>query len=137
MSLRINIKNPSAELTDSAINHAITLLATLVASKMKEVPQQPILELTFMLPGKLEKPAFSGMRMGGYNNNEHTLFFEKAVPEHILHSPRSIAYVAAVLDDVVENASDFFADTSTEFNTPSWQQLASAIRADLKKQGLH
>ena len=137
MTLTISMKTASADLVDSAITKAITLLATKIAkfNRSAAMPGKPSLDVTFMLPGKLEKPAFTGMRMGGYQPEAETLFFEIAVPEHILHSSQSHLYAATALQDVVANANDFFAanvffkDSELHFNMLSWQQFVNKILA--------
>ncbi len=137
MTLSISMKTASADLTDSAITKAITMLATKIAksSHALAMPKKPSLDVTFMLPGKLEKPAFTGMRMGGYEAQADTLFFEIAVPEHILHSAQSHVYAATALQDVIANANDFFAadvflkDRELHFNVLSWQQFVNKILA--------
>lgn len=131
MTLSISMKTASADLTDSAITKAITMLATKIAKSNQgtALPKKPALDVTFMLPGKLEKPAFTGMRMGGYEAGADTLFFEIAVPEHILHSSQSHLYAATALQDVVANANDFFTDNELHFNVLSWQQFVNQILA--------
>lgn len=134
MSLRINVTTGSQGLADSPITQAITTLAaTLAKTQIKgEVPASPSLELTFMLPGKQDKPDFSGMRMGGYNDEEDTLYFEKSVPEHILHSMESMKYVAMVVEDVVENANMFFSEAGKPFDYGLWQRLSYSIAEALQ-----
>ncbi|MFT3931154.1 MAG: hypothetical protein QM709_12750 [Spongiibacteraceae bacterium] len=139
MALSISMKSASQELADSAITKAITMLAATVAKAKNPIntdnklisglPNGPALDVTFMLPGKLEKPAFSGMRMGGYEAKAKTLYFEIAVPEHILHSAQSHVYAATALQDVVANANDFFCDNELHFNVLRWQQFVNDILA--------
>lgn len=134
MSLRINVTTGSQGLADSPITQAITTLAATVAKTQRSgcVPSSPSLELTFMLPGEKDKPDFSGMRMGGYTDDEDILYFEKSVPEHVLHSMESMNYVATVVDDVVENANLFFRQAGKPFNYALWQQLSSSIAETLQ-----
>lgn len=129
MSLRINVTTGSAELADSPIQNAILSLAALVAEKQRQgaVPDKPSLEITFMLPGKLDKPPFDGMRMGGFTAEDNTLFFERAVPENILHSGASPRFVAAVIDDMVANAGEFFQDSDIPFDHMGWFRLANDV----------
>jgi hypothetical protein len=135
MTLSISVKTASADLKDSAITRAITALASKISAhtigirtpESPALPDGPAIDVTFMLPGKLEKPQFSGMRMGGYEPRGDTLFFEVAVPEHILHSTQSPQYTAVVLQDVIANASDFFQDHQLHFNTLRWQQFINAV----------
>lgn len=129
MSLRINVTTASADLAESPIQHAILTLASLVAEKQRlgTVPADPSLEITFMLPGKLDKPPFSGMRMGGYTDKNNTLYFEKAVPENILHSTASPKFVFTVIVDMVVNAGEFFQESDVPFDHIGWFRLASEI----------
>lgn len=129
MSLYISSTMASSELKESAINKAIAELAASVALAKQQgsVPAGPSLDVTFMLPGRFDKPDFTGMRMGGYSEEEGTLFFERSVPEYILHSDMAKQYVGIVMQDVVEHASDFFQAGGIEFDTAAWQQLVQLV----------
>ena len=129
MALYIGVTTASSELTESPINTAITNLAAATALKTREgrIPEGPSLDVTFMLPGKLERPLFSGMRMGGYTRAGDTLYFEAAVPEGILHSRDAGRYVALVMEDAVSNAETFFADTAISFDATRWQALVAQV----------
>lgn len=132
MSLYISIRTASSELTESPINKAITSLATTIAMKMKHniIPDGPSIDVTFMLPGKHDKPDFTGMRMGGYSQENNTLFFEKAVPEHIIYSDEADKFVELVMQDVVENANDFFRENNISYEVERWQHLLSVLKED-------
>ena len=131
MSLHINMTTGSQQLADSNIAQAITALAAAVKDQEKQglVPLSPCLEITFMLPGKLDKPDFSGMRMGCYNSDPGTLAFERSVPEHILYSAHSFRFVTLVLQDMVDNARSYFQGIDESFDYASWQQLANSMEA--------
>jgi len=134
MSLFISSATASSGLNESPINEAISQLAVSVALARQQgnMPEGPSLDVTFMLPGQFEKPDFSGMRMGGYSDESDTLFFERAVPEHIVHSGQAREYVAAVMQDVVSNASAFFQESDIAFDAQQWQQLIALLaRADV------
>ena len=124
MSLYISIKFPDKSLSNSPIDTAITALASKLAVEKRNgrLSDAPALDLTFMLPGKNEKPDFSGMRMGGYSNDNRTLYFETAVPEHILLSDSAPDYVARVLEDMIMNAEIYFNDTGVDFDTAHWRK---------------
>ena len=124
MSLYISINTPSRELHKSPIDEAITFLAAHAAIEKRNgrLPNGPALDITFMLPSKDDIPPFTGMRMGGYTSDNQTLFFESAVPEHIIQSEQAPLYVAMVLQDAVENASDFFKEHNITFNEPHWRR---------------
>lgn len=139
MALNISMTTASAELADSAITKAITNLAATIAGKKREglVPEGSSLDVVFMLPGKLVKPDFTGMRMGGFDAASKTLYFEKAVPEHILHSNQSNEFVMRVMQDVVENASDYFNEQRADFEILRWQNLLNQINAAMEKFSVH
>ena len=132
MALHISVTTASAALKESAIVKAITQLAThvVLSSRAGLIPEHPILDVTFLLPGALDKPSFSGMRMGGYQPGDATLYFEKAVPEHILHSSQSPEFVSSVLFDVIDNASDFFQEHNLPFDQLNWVKLANLLAAN-------
>lgn len=138
MPLTISLKSASADLTDSTVFKAVTALAVKAATtqRAQPMPAGPSLDITFMLPGKFDKPAFSGMRMGGYDAVGATLFFEKAVPEHIVHAQKSHEYLALVLHDVVTNAIDFFAEHQLPFNAGYWQHFIQQIVGTADTQSL-
>lgn len=122
MSLFISVNTPSKELEKSPIDNAITVLAVNAAIEKRSghLPKGPALDITFMLPSKQDIPPFQGMRMGGFTFENQTLFFESAVPEHIVHSKSASRYVALTLQDAVDNASEFFKDQQIEFDTVHW-----------------
>lgn len=129
VGLSISINSPSREVMESAMTTAITAMAIALTQKKArlEHPKGPSLEITFMLPGKLDKPGFTGMRMGGYTEQEDTLYFERAVPEDLLHSSRASEFVALVLEDAVHNATDYFADRGRLFNLTGWKAMLSEV----------
>lgn len=129
MSLFISIATASADLTTSAINDAITLFAARLAKARAagKVPVEPAVDVKFLLPGQLDKPAFSGMRMGGYTDRDRTLYFEASVPDHIVRSERAGDYVAQVMQDVVVNADQFFRENDLDFDRLKWQQFVNQL----------
>ena len=124
MSLYISINTPNKNLEKSPIDLAITVLAANVAVEKRNghLPKGPALDVTFMLPTKDDVPPFKGMRMGGYSNENQTLFFESAVPAHIVSSNSAPRYVAIALQDVVDNASDFFKNNNIDFDEVHWHR---------------
>jgi hypothetical protein len=131
MSLFISINTPSKELEKSPIDDAITILAANAAVEKRNghLPKGPALDITFMLPSNNDVPPFSGMRMGGFTNENQTLYFESAVPEHIVRSKHAPRYVALALQDVVDNASDFFKSNNVDFDEAQWHRaIAPLIR---------
>lgn len=125
MPLTISVATASGELKESAIARAITALAVQLATTRQAGlhPPLPSLDVTFLLPGRDEKPSFTGMRMGGYTRDQQTLFFERAVEEQLLHSEQSASYLALVMQDVIDNADDFFRENKLAFNGDRWREL--------------
>ena len=135
MSLFISLNSASRELDDSPIHHAITSLAERVwkIKQAGKLPKEPVLDITFMLPGRFEEAAFEGMRMGRYDHASAILQFEVAVPRHIIDSPQAPYYASMVLLDAVDNAVFYFRDTFDEhgitFDATQWHRaLISQIR---------
>lgn len=124
MTLYISINTPTKELEKSPIDKAITVLAANVAVEKRNghLPKGPALDVTFMLPSKEEVPPFKGMRMGGYTSENQTLFFESAVPDHIISSNNAPRYVAISLQDVIDNANDFFKNNHIDFDEAQWHR---------------
>jgi ABC-type Fe3+ transport system permease subunit len=66
------------------------------------------------------------MRMGGYRTDDPVLRFQVAVPAALAHSARALPYVLAVLEDVLDNARDYFDELRIAFDHGGWQRLLSA-----------
>jgi hypothetical protein len=139
MAIHISMHLPGTELTHSAIDEAITFMATHIAIEKRHgrLPEGPTLDITFMLPGKHEKPDFNGMRMGGYTPENQTLYFETAVPESMAQSEKAPYYVAMILEDVIDNAGAFFAETDVPFNLEHWRTALQKLIAPEKTQTRH
>lgn len=129
MNLFISVNTASSKLRDSNITVAITDVAAQAALEKQKglIPPGPSLDITFLLPGKFEKPGFSGMRMGGYSEAGDTLYFETSVPEHILKMEYPARYVALVMLDVIANAKNFFRELNIEFDIERWHRVMQAI----------
>ena len=128
--LSISMSMPNRELDKSPMERAITALALSLATQRemtKELQSGPALDITFMLASNGDKPDFDGMRMGGYTSGDNTLYFQAAVPEDYNHSERAKEYVAAVLEDVVTNAIDFFQTTDVRFDAINWKRVVDPI----------
>ena len=140
MTLHISMTMPSHTLKKSPIDQAVTALATQVAveRRNRRLPGGPSLDITFMLSSREAAPPFTGMRMGGYTREADTLFFETAVPVHIAQSDDAPLYVATVLEDVIDNASDFFRENAVAFDAQQWHRvLARFTGADRTPKPAH
>jgi len=129
MSLYISINTASSTLAKSPIDDAITFMAAHAAIEKKNgrIPDGPSLDVTFLFPGEHEAIPFEGMKMGGYTTESDTLFFETAVPGHILRSDSAPEYVAVVMQEVVENAQEFFIKNEIYFNAQDWKRTMSNL----------
>jgi hypothetical protein len=125
MKLYVSINSPSQAMAKSPIDEAITFVAAHAALENRQgrFPAGPALDITFMLSSKEDAPPFSGMRMGGYNQEGDTLFFEAAVPEKMTQSEEAPRYVALVMQDMVENAKLYFDEMHIDFDLGNWKRV--------------
>jgi len=125
MRLYVSINLPTQEMVKSPIDEAITFVAAHAAleSRQGHFPAGPALDITFMLSSKDDAPPFSGMRMGGYNQEGDTLFFEAAVPEKMTRSDEAPKYVALVMQDMVDNAKLYFDEMHIDFDLDNWRRV--------------
>lgn len=123
MGINISTASASQSHSDSQMTKAITWLAASVFKRpgMPGLPETPTLDISFHLPGQLEKPAFSGMRYGGYTDADQVLYFECAVPERLVHSDHAAEYVKAIMDDVIDNAADYFDEVGVPVDLDGWK----------------
>ena len=133
MPLYIGTASASSDHKESPINEAIIRLAATIARKRSEgeIPESPSLDVSFLLPGKFDKPSFKGMQMGGFTRENDTLFFECAVPEDVVDSRYVDIYLTVVMMDVIENAADYFAEVAVEFDKALWSKKLNAITATI------
>lgn len=129
MGLYLSVTTASSDLTSGVFARAVTRLAATVARLEREglVPASPSLDLTLMLPGKYEKPNFSGMRMGGFTAADEILYFQAAVPERLLASELADTYLALLLQDMIDNAAELFCSTSVRFDETPWRLLLARL----------
>lgn len=133
--LVISIKMPTRDLEKSPLEQAVTRLAINLAQgrqSLAALQLEPRLDVTFLLSHGADVPEFEGMRMGNYSAQENTLYFEVAVPEAYNHSPLASQYVAAVMDDVLTNASDYFAQIDVSFDAFKWQKTVQPLMHNLQ-----
>lgn len=130
MAMYIGLTTPSSELDQSDISKAITDLAAklFVINRKQGFPEGPEMDVTFMLSTHEEKPDFNGMRMGGFTEENQTLYFETAVPAELCFSSMAADYLRLVLYDVIDNAADFFAEHEvSSFNKNAWLSTLESL----------
>lgn len=129
MRLFVSIHTPDQAMAKSPIDEAITFVAThaAVENRQGHFPSGPALDITFMLSSKDDAPPFTGLRMGGYNREGGTLFFEAAVPDQMTQSDEAPRYVALVMHDMVDNAKLFFDEEQVAFDVDSWRRVVDGL----------
>lgn len=129
MRLFVSMNSPSQEMAKSPIDEAITFVAAHAAmeSRQGHFPPGPALDITFMLSSGEDAPPFTGMRMGGYNKEGDTLFFEAAVPEKMTLSEQAPRYVALVMQDMVDNAKLYFDEFRIDFDLDTWKRVIDKL----------
>lgn len=118
--------NKSDTLEKSPIDKAIVRVAAALARQRSQLPPGPGLEVSFSAASADWQPDFTGMRMGGYRTDDPVLHFQVAVPAALAHSPRALPYVVAALEDVLDNARDYFGELHIAFDHAGWQRLMNA-----------
>ncbi|AOV16793.1 hypothetical protein BJI67_06725 [Acidihalobacter aeolianus] len=138
MKLFISINSPSQDMAKSPIDEAITFVAAHAAMENRQgrFPAGPTLDITFMLSSKQEAPPFTGMRMGGYDKQGDTLYFEAAVPEKITQSDAAPRYVALVMQDMVDNAKEYFDEMDIDFDIDNWRRVIDVLTAAETEQAV-
>lgn len=131
MSLYIGAFYPDRQLDESLFSQSLVKVAANLAEHRKHSLQvsPPYLDIQFMMPGKQEKPDFTGMRMYEYDSDSSTLRIESAVPERIVNSMHTEEYVLAVMQDAVDNAAAFFESESLGFKTDAYHELINMMIA--------
>lgn len=129
MSLYISVTTPTSAFNECPMDKAITFFAASVVMEKRvgNFPPGPELDITFMVTGPKDAPDFQGMRMGGYNEENHTLYFETAIPPHLNQSDAAPQYVQAVLQDAVDNAQDYFNELGVDFDSDRWHHVINAL----------
>jgi hypothetical protein len=129
MSLFISVTTPTSAFSECPMDKAITFFAASAIMERRggNFPPGPELDISFMVTGPKDAPDFQGMRMGGYNEENHTLYFETAIPPHLNQSAAAPQYVQAVLQDAVDNAQDYFNELGVDFDYDHWHQAINAL----------
>ena len=125
MTIYLNVVTGSRELEGCEINKAITEMAIRLSAirKALENNDKAKIDLTLILPAKSQRPDFEGMRMISFSRDDGTLFMESTIPEAMLHSQQAPRYLSALLQDAVENASEFFVENGLDFSEKEWIEV--------------
>jgi hypothetical protein len=139
MSLYISVNTPTKDYYQSPIDNAITFFAASIAMEKRvgSFPEGPKLDITFSLTTKQDAPDYNGMRMGPYDDRNKTLYFETVVPPHMTQSRVAPQYVQAVLEDVIDNAQDYFSDLGVKFDFNQWQEVITKLSHTESTNNMH
>lgn len=139
MSLHIGMTCPDKALDESAFSSGLTGIAARLATQRAAqlAAGGPDIDLRFLLPGKHETPAFEGMRFTAWREDEAVLYVESAVPASLIHSVHAEQYIVAALQDAIDNAAGFFAETGIAFNQAVWLQLVETHSLSAESPCLH
>lgn len=118
MSLFIGAFFPEPDLSSSPFSAALTNIAVKLATSAssKSIARDPLIDLRFLLPGKLDKPGFTGMRLNSFDKTSNTLRIDSSVPEGMIESNKAADYIIAAMHDATENAGAFFQENNIDFN---------------------
>lgn len=134
MTLFIGAYYPDNELQRSVFGEALTQVALNLAKARSHRLQStsPNVDFYFLVPGKLAKPDFQGMRIHSFDSETDTIRIESSVPDHMVTSKHAEDYVVASLLDAMDNAFDFFADSAVLFQRDEYQNLVESLRSSPK-----
>ena len=129
MGFSISLNSASKANQDSPMAQSVIWLAASIAKqgRLASLPDQPCLDVSFLLPGLYEKPPFTGMRMGGSSQDSGVIYFECAVPENLVESPRARDYALAVMADVIDNAAQYCTEQGQSFDARLWQDYVDDL----------
>lgn len=129
MTLHISIALPSRDLEKCPMERAVTRIAERIAieKRYRRVPDGRALDVSFLLSSENDAPPFTGMRMGGYSAENDTLFFQAAVPPTLSRSAKASLYVSLVLQDVIDNAAEFFGEHGVTFDAMQWRKFFDSV----------
>lgn len=129
MALHIASMMPDRALDESAVGKAITRIAIELAGLRNQPLQKraPVLDIVFLLPSRVEKADFEGLRLHSYEQGTQMLRIESAVPEKMVTSTHAERFVVAVLLDAIDAAAEFFAERNILFDAFGHQALIEAM----------
>jgi hypothetical protein len=114
----------------SAASRAIIALAMGLAAR-RPASDGCTVELMFVLPDSEAGPLFEGMRLRAYQESEHVLIIEAAVPSRLVDSEHAARYIAAATADAIDAARDFFEEKQTAFDAERHHALLADIESEI------
>lgn len=119
MSIHIGSMLPDRALEESAFFKALTKVTSDLAVFREHRAQKrsPVLDISFLLPGRQEQAGFTGLRLNSFDSPRLILRIDSAVPEKMLTSIHAERYIQAVILDAIEAADEFFREQPILFDT--------------------
>ncbi|MGD0960196.1 MAG: hypothetical protein ABSB19_10345 [Methylomonas sp.] len=129
MSLQIGSMMPDRALDESPLIKAITKVAIDLAGLRNQNIQQraPALDIVFLLPSRLEKADFTGLRLHSFDPAGQVLRIESAAPEKMVDSIHAERFVIAVIMDAIDAADEFFMEQRILFDSRAHLALAELL----------
>ena len=129
MTLHIGAMMPDRSLDESFLIKAITKVATDLATLRNQLVQQktPVLDIVFLLPSRVEKADFAGLRLHSFDTVRQILKIESAVPEKMVTSIHAERFVIAIMLDAIDAAGEFFGEQHILFNKSEHLALVDLV----------
>ena len=129
MPLYIGSMMPDRSLDESVLVKAITKVATDLAGLRDQLVQKrtPVLDVVFLLPSRLEKADFTGLRLHSFDTAGQILRIECAVPGKMMTSIHAERFVIAIMQDAIDAAGEFFSEQHILFSVSEYLAWVDSI----------
>ena len=129
MTLHIGSMMPDRSLDESILVKAITQVAADLADLRDQAVQKktPVLDIVFLLPSRVEKADFAGLRLHSFDSARQILKIESAVPEKMVASIHAERFVIAIMLDAIDAAAEFFDEQNILFNQSEHLALVDLV----------
>jgi hypothetical protein len=129
MTLHIGAMMPDRSLDESILVKAITQVAADLAGLRDQAVQKktPVLDIVFLLPSRVEKADFAGLRLHSFDTARQILKIESAVPEKMVTSIHAERFVIAIMLDAIDAAGEFFGEQNILFNKSEHLALVDLV----------
>jgi len=129
MTLHIGAMMPDRSLDESILVKAITQVAADLAGLRDQAVQKktPVLDIVFLLPSRVEKADFAGLRLHSFDTARQILRIESAVLEKMVTSIHAERFVIAIMQDAIDAAGEFFSEQHILFDVSEHLALVDLI----------
>jgi hypothetical protein len=129
MTLHIGSMMPDRTFDESALVKAITKVATDLAGLRDQLvkKKKPVLDIVFLLPSRLEKADFAGLRLHSFDPARQILRIESVLPEKMVASIHAGRFVIAIMQDAIDVAGEFFSEQQILFDISEHLALVELV----------